>query len=103
RDTERKKPFTVNFTVFSMTKEQVQQVFNMLLKSFFQGLMIVGPFGLTVFFIWYIISSVDNLYPAISEKWPGVVFLSIIGTVTLLGFLGNKFLLGRLLLDRMDL
>lgn len=86
-----------------MTKEQVQQVFNMLLKSFFQGLMIVGPFGLTVFFIWYIISSVDNLYPAISEKWPGVVFLSIIGTVTLLGFLGNKFLLGRLLLDRMDL
>ncbi|MCC2591200.1 DUF502 domain-containing protein [Chryseobacterium sp. MFBS3-17] len=85
-----------------MKRIQTETVLNVLLKSFFQGLMIVGPFGLTIFFIWYIVSSVDNLYPAISAKYPGVVFLSVISIITLLGFLGNKFIVGRFLLDRMD-
>ena len=74
----------------------------MFLKSFFQGLMIIGPIGLTIFVIWYIISSIDNLFPTVAERFPGVVFISTIFITALLGFLGNKFVVGRLVFDRMD-
>lgn len=73
-----------------------------LLKSFFQGLMIIGPFGLTVFVIWYIVSSIDSLYPAIAEKYPGLVFVSVIALTTLLGFLGNKFVFGKFIFEQID-
>ncbi len=64
--------------------------------------MIIGPIGLTIFVIWYIISSIDNLFPTVAERFPGVVFISTIFITALLGFLGNKFVVGRLVFDRMD-
>lgn len=64
--------------------------------------MIIGPIGLTIFVIWYIISSIDNLFPTIADKFPGVVFISTIFLTALLGFLGNKFVVGRFVFDRMD-
>lgn len=85
-----------------MSRISLDKSFNMFLKSFFQGLMIIGPIGLTIFVIWYIISSIDNLFPTIADKFPGVVFISTIFLTALLGFLGNKFVVGRFVFDRMD-
>lgn len=85
-----------------MSRPTFEKSLNMFLKSFFQGLMIIGPIGLTIFVIWYIISSIDNLFPSIAEKFPGAVFISTIFFTALLGFLGNKFVLGRMVFDRMD-
>ncbi|WP_297986034.1 DUF502 domain-containing protein [uncultured Chryseobacterium sp.] len=85
-----------------MSRPTFEKSFNMFLKSFFQGLMIIGPIGLTIFVIWYIISSIDNLFPTVAERFPGVVFISTIFITALLGFLGNKFVVGRLVFDRMD-
>lgn len=80
----------------------LEDYFNLFLKFFFQGLMIIGPIGLTVFVVWYIISSIDNLIPSVARQIPGLVFVSAILFTTLLGFLGNKFVFGRFIFDQMD-
>ncbi|MDY3547939.1 DUF502 domain-containing protein [Riemerella anatipestifer] len=72
------------------------------LRSFLQGLVIIGPVAATVWIIWYIISSIDNIIPSIAEKFPGLIFILVISGTALIGWLGNKFLLGRILVDSMD-
>lgn len=72
------------------------------LRSFLQGLVILGPFAATIWIIWYIVSSIDNLIPSISEEFPGVIFICVISGTALIGWLGNKFLLGRVIVDSMD-
>ncbi len=86
-----------------MNKQDREHLFNILAKSFFQGLLIIGPLALTVWIIWYIVSSIDNMIPAVSTRlFPGITFLLVIGGTTLIGYLGNKFLLGRVLVDSID-
>ncbi len=86
-----------------MQKLKTDNIVNLLVKSFFQGLLIIGPFALTVWIIWYIVSSIDNIIPALSEKvYPGITFLVVIATTTLIGFLGNKFIIGRFIVDSFD-
>ncbi|WP_027376944.1 DUF502 domain-containing protein [Kaistella palustris] len=86
-----------------MNKQRVEQSFNLLAKSFFQGLLIIGPFALTIWIIWYIVSSIDNIIPAISARlYPGITFAIVILGTALIGFLGNKFLLGRVVVDSFD-
>ena len=86
-----------------MTKSRLEQNLNLLAKSFFQGLLIIGPFALTVWIIWYIVSSIDNIIPALSEKtYPGITFLIVIASTTLIGYLGNKFIIGRVVVDSFD-
>ncbi|MCU7578492.1 DUF502 domain-containing protein [Riemerella anatipestifer] len=72
------------------------------LRSFLQGLVIIGPVAATVWIIWYIVSSIDNIIPSIAEKFPGLIFILVISSTALIGWLGNKFLLGRILVDSMD-
>lgn len=86
-----------------MKKIRRDTIFNVLAKSFFQGLLIIGPFAVTVWIIWYIVSSIDNIIPALSEKlYPGITFLIVIVTTTLIGYLGNKFIIGRFIVDSFD-
>ena len=86
-----------------MTKSRLEQNLNLLAKSFFQGLLIIGPFALTVWIIWYIVSSIENIIPSLSEKtYPGITFLIVIASTTLIGYLGNKFIIGRVVVDSFD-
>lgn len=85
-----------------MKKSNFEIYFNFFLRSFLQGLAIIGPIGLTVFVIWSVISSIDNLIPSIAQQFPGVVFVSLILLTALLGYLGNKFVFGRFIFDQMD-
>ena len=86
-----------------MDRTRFEQLLNTLAKSFFQGLLIIGPFALTVWIIWYIVSSIDNIIPALSEKlYPGITFLIVILGTTLIGYLGNKFIIGRVVVDSFD-
>ena len=86
-----------------MEETHFKQIFNTLAKSFFQGLLILGPFALTIWIIWYIVSSIDNIIPAVSEKtYPGITFLIVICSTTLIGYLGNKFILGKVIVDSFD-
>ena len=86
-----------------MQKLRTDNIVNLLVKSFFLWLLIIGPFALTVWIIWYIVSSIDNIIPALSEKtYPGITFLIVIASTTLIGYLGNKFIIGRVVVDSFD-
>lgn len=84
-------------------KYQFDKFLNTFAKSFFQGLLIIGPFALTIWIIWYIVSSVDNIIPSLSEHfYPGITFLIVIFSTTLIGYLGSKFIIGRVIVDSFD-
>lgn len=86
-----------------MNKKQHDRILNILAKSFFQGLLIIGPFAITIWIIWYIVSSIDNIIPTVSEKlYPGITFFIVIFGTTLIGYLGNKFIIGRVVVDSFD-
>ncbi len=72
------------------------------LRSFLQGLIIIGPFAITVWIIWQIVFSIDNLVPSVSGKFPGLIFFIVIFGTTFIGFFGNKFIIGRLIVDGVD-
>ena len=72
------------------------------LKYFLQGVVIIGPLSTTVWIIWSIFYSVDNLVPHVSERFPGLVFILVLGGTTLIGYLGNRFLVGKLLVEGLD-
>lgn len=86
-----------------MNKKQHDQILNTMAKSFFQGLLIIGPFAITIWIIWYIVSSIDNIIPTVSERlYPGITFFVVIFGTTLIGYLGNKFIIGRVVVDSFD-
>ncbi|MFC0343584.1 DUF502 domain-containing protein [Epilithonimonas hispanica] len=72
------------------------------LRSFLQGLIIIGPFAITVWIIFTVVFSIDNLVPSVSGKFPGLIFIIVIFGTTFIGFFGNKFIIGRLIVDGLD-
>lgn len=86
-----------------MNKKQHDRILNTLAKSFFQGLLIIGPFAVTIWIIWYIVSSIDNIIPTFSQRmYPGITFIIVIFSTTLIGFVGSKFIIGRVVVDSFD-
>ena len=85
-----------------MKKPTFESVTNVFLKNFFQGLIIIGPIGLTIYVIWSVITSIDNIIPSVAKQIPGLVFISVLLVTALLGFLGNKFVVGRFFVDSID-
>lgn len=72
------------------------------IRSFIQGLIIIGPFAITVWVIWSVVFSIDNLVPSVSGRFPGLIFFIVIFGTTFIGFFGNKFIIGRLIVDGLD-
>ncbi|SEG00609.1 Uncharacterized membrane protein [Halpernia humi] len=72
------------------------------LRSFLQGLVIIGPIAATIGIIWYFISGIDNLIPSLSAQFPGLVFIIVILGTAFVGFIGNKFIIGKVIVDSFD-
>lgn len=67
-----------------------------IIQYFLQGLLILGPISITIYFIYEIFDKIDNiLRPAINI--PGIGFISIIGFIILTGYLSSFFVMSRLL------
>ncbi|GIM51237.1 DUF502 domain-containing protein [Capnocytophaga cynodegmi] len=81
---------------------KINSFFGVFLRYFLQGILIVGPLSTTIWIIWSIFSSIDNLVPDISKKYPGAVFVLLFLGTTFIGFIGSKFFLGRLLVSGLD-
>lgn len=81
---------------------KINGFFGIFLRYFLQGILIVGPLSTTIWIIWSVFSTIDNLVPGISKEYPGVVFFLILLGTTLIGFIGSKFFLGRLLVSGLD-
>lgn len=85
-----------------MMNRSFNDYLRLFLRSFIQGLIIIGPFAITVWIIWSIVFSIDNIIPSISEKFPGLIFFTVIFGTTFIGYFGNKFIIGRLIVDGID-
>jgi uncharacterized membrane protein len=67
-----------------------------ILQYFLQGLLILGPFSITIYFIYEVFDKVDNiLRPVINI--PGIGFVIIIAFIILTGYLSSFFLMSRVL------
>jgi len=71
-----------------------------LIQYFLQGLLVLGPVSITLYFIYFVFDKIDNiLRPAINI--PGIGFVIIICFILLTGYLSSFFVMGRVL-DVMD-
>ena len=67
-----------------------------IIQYFLQGLLILGPVSITIYFIYLIFDKIDSLLrPAINI--PGLGFVIVIGFIIIVGFLSSFFVLGRIL------
>lgn len=73
----------------------------LLLRSFLQGLVILGPVAVTAYVIYQVFVNVDDLIPfdgLLTFKMPrGIGFLIVVSTVTLIGYLGTRFFFAKLI------
>lgn len=66
------------------------------IQYFLQGLLILGPVSITIYFIYEIFDKIDNiLRPAINI--PGIGFVIIIGFIITIGYLSSFFVMSRIL------
>lgn len=72
-----------------------------LFRSFLQGLLIISPIAITAYVIYTVFDSVDTLVP-IPHFPRGLGFVTIIAIVTIVGYLGTRFFVGRLLFEGFD-
>ena len=67
-----------------------------IIQYFLQGLLILGPVSITIYFIYVIFDKIDNiLRPVINI--PGIGFIIIIAFIILTGYLSSFFVMGRIL------
>ncbi|MEO9021637.1 MAG: DUF502 domain-containing protein [Ginsengibacter sp.] len=67
-----------------------------LIQYFLQGLLILGPVSITIYFIYIVFDKIDGiLRPAINI--PGLGFIIIIAFIILVGYVSSFFVMGRIL------
>ncbi len=72
-------------------------------RSFLKGLIILAPFGLTIYIIYWVFYRIDSLIITDNIKqYRGLGFVIVISLVTIIGFLGTKFFVGKAVFDFFD-
>jgi uncharacterized membrane protein len=66
------------------------------IQYFLQGLLILGPVSITIYFIYIVFDKIDSiLRPVINI--PGLGFIIIVAFILLVGYLSSFFVMGRIL------
>lgn len=76
----------------------MRRITALLLRSFLQGLLLLSPIALTGYLLYSIFINVDSLLP-VAKMPPGLGFVIIICTVTIIGILGTRFFIGKWIFD----
>ena len=89
-----------------MKKPSFDNYLNLFLKSFFKGLLIVGPIGATLYIIFVVFDTIDSLIP-FDKFFPflnrtGVGFVSLILFISAVGYFFNKFVFGKFIFESLD-
>lgn len=79
----------------------MREIAAILFRSFLKGLIILAPIGITGYIIYMVFSKVDSIVPE-GKFYPGVGFVIIISTVTIIGYLGTRIFIGKALFDFFD-
>lgn len=79
---------------------EMRKVATLIFRSFLQGLLILSPIAITALVIYTVFDRIDSI---LLEWVPrGLGFVIVISVVTLIGYLGTRFFIGRLLFDGFD-
>lgn len=79
--------------------------FRKLLQYFLQGLLVIGPIAITIYTVYWVVSSIDNKIPLLTTKGSngkievqnyGLGFLVVIAAICLIGYLSSFFIKNRL-------
>ncbi|MSR62410.1 MAG: DUF502 domain-containing protein [Planctomycetes bacterium] len=68
---------------------------SIVLKYFLRGLLVLAPFGLTLWFLWWIFERIDQLLPLPEYVAPGVGFVAVVTIVVAVGALTSNFILSQ--------
>lgn len=72
------------------------RTYQRVIQYFLQGLLILGPVSITIYFIYLVFDKIDGiLRPAINI--PGLGFVIIIAFIIFIGYVSSFFVMGRLL------
>lgn len=75
--------------------------FSKLFQYFLQGLLVIAPVTITIYAIYWVVSSIDNMIPIFTEQAAdgkyyvrnyGLGFLIVIVTICLIGYLSSFFI-----------
>lgn len=77
----------------------MRRIAALLLRSFLQGLLILSPIAITAYVIYLVFSSADSLVPWVPQ---GLGFFVIVAVITTIGYLGTRFLFGRIVFEAFD-
>src|ERR1035437_10146073 len=82
--------------IFNFIFMQKSARYQKLIQYFLQGLLILGPISITIYFIYEVFDKIDNiLRPFINI--PGIGFVMIILFIILTGYLSSFFVMSRIL------
>lgn len=79
--------------------------FSKLFQYFLQGLLVIAPLAITMYAVYWIVSSIDSQIPLFTEKGPdgkiyvqnyGLGFLIVIAAICLIGYLSSFFIKNRI-------
>jgi uncharacterized membrane protein len=70
-----------------------------LLRSFLQGLLLISPIAITAFVLYSVFDKIDSLVPYVPR---GLGFVIIILVVTIVGYFGTRFFIGKWLFDAFE-
>lgn len=77
----------------------MRKLASIIVRSFLQGLLILSPIAITAYVIYTVFDGVGSLIPWVPRS---LGFLIIISSVTIVGLLGTRFLVGKMLFDGFD-
>lgn len=75
-------------------KQKIQ--YQRVLQYFLQGLLVLGPVAITIYFIYAIFDKIDGILRPVIDI-PGLGFVIIVVFILLIGYMSSFFLMGRLL------
>lgn len=79
--------------------------FSKLLQYFLQGLLVIAPIAITLYTVYWVVSTIDSQIPLFTEKGPdgkifvrnyGLGFLIVIVAICLIGYLSSFFIKNRI-------
>jgi uncharacterized membrane protein len=68
----------------------------LLISSFLQGLLLLSPIAITAVVLYTAFTHIDSILPGMK---PGVGFAIVIAVITVTGYLGTRFFIGKWLFD----
>lgn len=68
-------------------------------RSFLKGVIILAPIAVTAWIIWKVFTGIDTIIPSVPR---GLGFVIIISCVTIIGYFGTRFFIGKAIFDFFD-